>query len=261
MPFTINIPTGRSADASGSRGPVINLPIRLGGSSGTVSSSGDKTSQQALAAAVAGAVDNPSDAADLAKMARKSPGKLSRKAPDKPTVKRLRDAVKAAQEDNSLGYDQTEEIRTVAASVGVDPRLAAAAIETIEEINAAGGDGGLAARRWAAALLDPAVLDKVARAANRADALDETTTTPAEIAELSANLQALQNKFTTLRGEFDTFKPAVAAEIDSINQKSALDEVAIAKNETDVLKVTQQAAALRTDVDNLKGAKAGRATP
>jgi hypothetical protein len=227
---------------------VISLPIGLN-SSGRLSSSGDKTSRQALASAIAGAVDDPGEASDLAKLAKDEPGKVPSKAPDKPTVKRLREAIKAAQDDSTITYDLDEEIRAVSVAVGADPRLAAAAAKAIEEIDATAGQGkgGVAARRWALALLEPSVLERVARAATKADALDDTSITPTHVSEVSAKLDSLQKLF-------DAFKRDAARDIVDLKQRTQVNETNIAKNEAAVVRVEKDVLGLRVDVDILKGA-------
>lgn len=208
MPFAITIPTGRSADGSGPRGPVISLPIGNRPGSSASAGPGTRTNADARAALVAAALLSPQETAALVEKVREDPGTVPDLTPaQKDRIKTIRDAIKAAQDDLERPFSPTEGMRMVSAAIGADPRLAAAADEAIKK----DAPTAQAVRLWALAILDDKVLESAGLAAKKASAMTGTSTTPAQISELSKKVDALEARTTKAETNIDALDKRVTA--------------------------------------------------
>jgi hypothetical protein len=174
-------------------------------------------------------MNNEADALQLARQARRRPDRALGQRSDPDTMQEILGELRTAQEPGREDeYQPSDEQRRTAAATGANPRLVAAAAVAIDRIRPAAvadlahpenNSGGWNARRWVTRLLDPATLDRIARASGRIEAL--------EAFDAAAQARDLQRQVNNLREQLAVANAANEERDNRMNQLRAdLDRIA-----------------------------------
>ena len=196
--------TAGSETGTPRRGLAIALPFAIGsGAAGTATTAlKPRNSSQVLAIAAAVAIEDRAEAFAIAREAKENPENVLVLAFDETKVNALLAAVQVAQDDPSKDFEITSVDRAVAGAIGANPRLVAAARDTLDANNSTD------ARLWAVRLIDPNLLDRAARAAGRAEALDALDT-GSVASGTNARLKKLEDDRDTTNKKLDELAAAV----------------------------------------------------